>query len=73
MIVEPPVYLPAMLDDVRRAGGVIRVQEIHDITHLQQLPERLVFNCTGLGARDLFHDEELQPIRGQLTFLLPPA
>jgi glycine/D-amino acid oxidase-like deaminating enzyme len=71
MIVEPPVYLPAMLDEVRRAGGVIRVQEIHDITALRQLPEKLVFNCTGLGARDLFHDEELQPIRGQLTFLLP--
>ena len=71
MIVEPPVYLPAMLDDVRRAGGVIRVQEIHDISQLQQLPEKLVFNCTGLGARDLFHDEELQPMRGQLTFLLP--
>ena len=71
MIVEPPVYLPAMLDDVRRAGGVIRVQEIHDISQLQQLPEKLVLNCTGLGARDLFHDEELQPIRGQLTFLLP--
>ena len=71
MIVEPPVYLPAMIDDVRRAGGVVRVGEIHDISQLQQLPEKLVFNCTGLGARDLFHDEELQPIRGQLTFLLP--
>jgi D-amino-acid oxidase len=71
MIVEPPVYLPAMLDDVRRAGGIIRVEEIHDIAQLQQLPEKLVFNCTGLGARDLFHDEELQPLRGQLTFLLP--
>jgi D-amino-acid oxidase len=71
MIVEPPVYLPAMVDDVRRAGGVIRVQEIRDIAELQQLPQKLVFNCTGLGARDLFHDEELQPIRGQLTILLP--
>jgi D-amino-acid oxidase len=71
MIVEPPVYLPAMLDDVIRAGGVIRVQQIHDIAELQQLPQKFIFNCTGLGARDLFHDEELQPIRGQLTILLP--
>jgi hypothetical protein len=35
------------------------------------LPEKLVFNCTGLGAKALFGDEELTPIRGQLTFLLP--
>jgi glycine/D-amino acid oxidase-like deaminating enzyme len=35
------------------------------------LRESLLFNCTGLGSRTLFHDEELVPIRGQLTFLLP--
>jgi glycine/D-amino acid oxidase-like deaminating enzyme len=30
-----------------------------------------VFNCTGLGARALFNDQELTPVRGQLTVLLP--
>ena len=30
-----------------------------------------MFNCTGLGSRDLFGDTELQPIRGQLAFLEP--
>ena len=30
-----------------------------------------MFNCTGLGARELFGDEELIPIRGQLAILLP--
>jgi glycine/D-amino acid oxidase-like deaminating enzyme len=35
------------------------------------LPERLVFNCTGLGAKALFGDAQLQPIRGQLAILLP--
>src|SRR3546814_1275852 len=28
-------------------------------------------NCTGLGARDLFGDMELIPIRGQLAILIP--
>ena len=28
-------------------------------------------NCTGLGARELFGDRELTPIKGQLTVLLP--
>ena len=35
------------------------------------MPERLVFNCTGLGSRELFGDQELQPIRGQLAILEP--
>ena len=70
-IVEPPVYLAAMLDEFRIAGGKIRVGEIADRAALQALPEKLVFNCTGLGARDLFGDDELTPVKGQLTILLP--
>jgi D-amino-acid oxidase len=71
MIVEPPIYLPAMLTDVRIAGGKIVVRELKSLDEVQRLPERLVFNCTGLGAKALFGDEELTPIRGQLTVLLP--
>ena len=71
MIVEPPIYLPAMLTDVRLAGGKIVVREIKSLDEVRGLPEKLVFNCTGLGAKMLFGDEELTPIRGQLTFLLP--
>jgi hypothetical protein len=38
---------------------------------VQALPEKVVFNCTGLGAKALFSDDDLVPIRGQLTFLVP--
>ena len=31
----------------------------------------MIFNCTGLGSRALFDDEELTPVRGQLEILLP--
>ena len=71
MIVEPPIYLPAMLTDVRIAGGKIVVREFKSLQEVCGLPEKLVFNCTGLGAKALFGDEELTPIRGQLTILLP--
>jgi glycine/D-amino acid oxidase-like deaminating enzyme len=71
MIVEPPIYLPAMLTDVRIAGGKVVVREMKGLDEVRGLREKLVFNCTGLGAKALFGDEELTPIRGQLTFLLP--
>lgn len=71
MLIEPNRYLPAMLEDFRIAGGQIKVQEIRDLAELQSLRERVIVNCTGLGAKALFGDEELTPVKGQLTILLP--
>jgi D-amino-acid oxidase len=71
MIVEPSIYLSALLNEIRIAGATIRVVEIRDRGEIQNLPEKLVFNCTGLGAKTLFADEELTPVKGQLTILLP--
>jgi glycine/D-amino acid oxidase-like deaminating enzyme len=71
MMIEPSVYLPAMLRDVRLAGGSIVVRRLADRAEVATLPEPVVVNCTGLGARELFGDEELTPLKGQLTVLLP--
>ena len=71
MLIEPPVFLAAMLDRIRLAGAAVRVIELADRDALRRLPERVLVNCTGLGAKALFGDEELTPLKGQLTFLLP--
>ena len=71
MLIEPPVYLAAMLDQFRIAGGTVVVRKMHGISDITSLREKLVFNCTGLGAKALFNDAELTPVKGQLTFLLP--
>jgi glycine/D-amino acid oxidase-like deaminating enzyme len=71
MIIEPPVYLAAMLDEFQLASGKIVVRECADRAAIQALPEKLVFNCTGLGSKTLFDDQELTPVKGQLTFLVP--
>jgi D-amino-acid oxidase len=71
MLIEPPIYLTAMLREVRLAGGRVVVRELASRDEVQELPEPVIVNCTGLGAKALFGDEELEPVRGQLTFLLP--
>jgi len=71
MMIEPATYLDALLRDYYLAGGKIVVGEIRTRDELARLPERLVFNCTGLGARTLFDDAQLIPVRGQLEVLLP--
>jgi D-amino-acid oxidase len=71
MMIEPALYLPGLMHDVREAGGRIVVRRFNTPADILRLPERVVFNCTGLGARDLFSDFELVPMKGQLVVLLP--
>ncbi|HEX6053006.1 MAG TPA: FAD-dependent oxidoreductase [Gemmatimonadaceae bacterium] len=71
MLIEPPVFLPAIMHDFLLRGGKIHVREFREPRDLFQLEERVIVNCVGLGARDLFGDSELTPIKGQLAILLP--
>jgi D-amino-acid oxidase len=73
MLIEPPIYLNAVLRDFLLAGGKLVVREFPDLAAVAALPEPLVMNCTGLGAKALVGDTDVMPIKGQLTILLPQA
>ena len=71
MIIEPPIYLNALVQDFRLAGGRIVVRDFSSQEEILGLEEPVILNCTGLGAKALFGDEDLTPIKGQLIVLLP--
>ena len=71
MLIEPHIYLNALLRDFQLAGGKVVVKEFPSLAEVSNLSEQVVFNCTGLGARALFDDRNLIPVRGQLELLLP--
>jgi D-amino-acid oxidase len=71
MLIEPSIYLTALLRDFYIAGGKLVVKEFRNSREIKRLPEQVIFNCTGLGARALFNDQKLGPVRGQLEILLP--
>lgn len=71
MYVETGRFLRQLTRDVLVGGGGIRLRSFATPADIAELPESLVFNCTGLGSRQLFGDEELHPVRGQLAILLP--
>lgn len=71
MQIEPMIYLQAMLEDVLTAGGKVVVRKFNTPGEVAALPEEVVFNCTGLGARALFGDTTMIPARGQLVVFLP--
>jgi glycine/D-amino acid oxidase-like deaminating enzyme len=71
MLVEPAIYLPALRRAFEGAGGRIVSRTFSSLEELRALSEPILVNCFGLGARTLFGDDEIYPIRGQLT-ILPP-
>jgi len=71
IMIEPSIYLSEVMNDFLIAGGKIVVTEVHTIADLTTLNESTIVNCTGLGAHTLFADNELIPVKGQLTVLLP--
>jgi glycine/D-amino acid oxidase-like deaminating enzyme len=73
MLIEPPIYLQALLDDLHRDDGRVVVRTFGGRADVAALSEQLVVNCTGLGARTLWDDPELEPARGQLVVLPPQS
>jgi D-amino-acid oxidase len=71
--IEPNIYLDALVRDFLLWGGHIVVRKFETPRDLAALREPIVINCTGLGARDLFGDRELLPLKGQLTVMVPQA
>lgn len=71
MRIEPSVYLDALMRDVILFGGKIVIRKFESPSDLMTVDESLVINCTAMGSRELFGDQELTPVKGQLTFLVP--
>lgn len=71
MVFNLASYQRLLLEDFLRNGGEIVHQEFANARELARLPERTIVNCTGYGARALFGDETLVPVRGQTARLIP--
>lgn len=71
MHIEPSIFLPAVLLDFRAGGGRVVIREFRSPQETQNLPHSVIVNCTGLGARALYGDSDMTPIKGQLTVLAP--
>jgi D-amino-acid oxidase len=71
MYVETGRYLRQLTEDFLAAGGRFVIRAFVAPQELAELPETVLFNCTGLGAGALFGDTGMEPMRGQLVILLP--
>jgi len=70
MLFNINTYARLLLSDFLAGGGTIKVQNFENAEQLLGLPEQAIINATGYGARALFNDMDIIPIRGQTARLV---
>jgi hypothetical protein len=64
-------YSRVLMGDYIANGGRIEICEFHSPADFARLREKTVINATGYGARALFGDQSVTPVRGQLARVIP--
>jgi glycine/D-amino acid oxidase-like deaminating enzyme len=64
-------YARMLMSDFAANGGRIEIAEFRSPGELAGLREKTLINATGYGARALFGDESIVPVRGQLARMIP--
>jgi glycine/D-amino acid oxidase-like deaminating enzyme len=71
MMFNISTYSRMLMDEFLAMGGKFEIVEFSHPRELQKLPESTLVNATGYGARALFGDESVIPVRGQTVRLIP--
>jgi glycine/D-amino acid oxidase-like deaminating enzyme len=64
-------YGHILMSEFLGAGGKIEIREFHHPSELAQLKEKVVINCPGYAAKDMWKDKYMIPVRGQTGWLIP--
>jgi len=71
MMFNLSAYTRMLMSDFLAAGGRIEIEEFHAPADLVRVREKTLINATGYGARSLFDDTSVIPVRGQLARMIP--
>jgi hypothetical protein len=63
-------YGHVLLSEFFQAGGKVEIREFHKPSELGELKEKVVINCPGYAARDMWKDKLMIPVRGQTAWLI---
>lgn len=66
-------YAHTLMTEFTGMGGRLEIREFHEPSEFTKLKQKVVINCTGYGARALWKDDSVVPVRGQIGWLIPQA
>ncbi len=63
-------YGHVLMSEFLGLGGKIEIRQFHQPSELAQLKEKVVINCPGYAAKDMWKDKYMIPVRGQTGWLI---
>jgi glycine/D-amino acid oxidase-like deaminating enzyme len=70
LLIEPQIFLPRLEKDLKARGVTfVRKRFATRADVLTSVPENVIVDCSGLGAKTLWNDSKMLPIKGQLAML----
>lgn len=71
LTVQTTQYMKDLFDKAQEKGAEFVIKTFSTRDEVLLLKEGIIINCAGYGAKELFNDQEMYPIRGHMVHLAP--
>ncbi len=71
--IDGKLFVEDLYSKVRAKGAVLIQRHFENLEDVLSLEEPTIINCTSIGSRELFNDQEFVPVRGQIIYFNPEA
>lgn len=71
LVIDGKIFIQDLFSQVVDKGAILHQKHFETLEDLLALEEPILINCTSIGSRGLFNDEEFVPVRGQLVYFKP--
>ncbi|MBA3815991.1 MAG: FAD-binding oxidoreductase [Parachlamydiaceae bacterium] len=65
------IFMDDLYAKIVSKGAKIYSKKFSNIDDVVSLSEKIIINCTSLGSRNLFNDQDFAPVRGHLVYFQP--
>ncbi len=68
-LIETPSYMEFLVNRCKANNCEFETRNFESLKGIGDLREEVVFNCLGLGSREIFSDQDLMPVKGQISLI----
>ena len=66
--IDGKLFMQDLYSKVKSKGALLKQKRFNTLQDVANLPEPIIINCTSIGSRELFGDQEFIPTRGQIVY-----
>lgn len=69
--IDGKLFIEDLYSKVKNKRASLHQNHFENVDDLLRLKETIIINCTSIGSRQLFNDQDFLPVRGQLVYFEP--